>query len=174
VSQDRPSTDELARALTPKERAFAEFYAGSARGNAARAAEMAGYSKKSKESLAAQGSRTLRFVKVRAYIDALLSATSRSAAEVTREISEIAFSDLSPYLDTDGRELWLDYQKLKDDGKLHLVAGFEFNKRGDVIPVLHNKQAALALLVRVLGMGSEKVEHAGTVGITIREYPEGV
>jgi hypothetical protein len=162
--------NELARALTPKERAFAEAYAGSARGNATKAAEIAGYKANRKESLTEIGYQNSRKLHVRAYIDALLSANSRSQAEVIREVSDIAFQDLGPYL-SHGR---IDLDRMRADGKLHLIAGFEFNKQGNSVAVPHSKLAALTLLVKVLGMGSEKVEHSGTVGVTVREYPEGV
>ena len=166
--------EALAKALTPKERAFAEHYAGACRGNATRAAEKAGYSSDRRHSLTEIGSRISTKVNVRAYIDALLNAHSITAAEVTRELTDIAKMDLTPYLRIENRELVLDYEAMKADDKLHLIAGFEFNKAGDCIPLLYSKHAALTLLVRVLGMGSEKVEHEHTGGLTIREYPEGV
>jgi hypothetical protein len=162
--------NDLARALTPKERAFAEAYAGSARGNATKAAEMAGYRAGKIHTLTSIGSENLRKPDIRAYVDALLMAHSRSQAEVIREVSDIAFQDLGPYL-SHGR---IDLDRMRTDGKLHLIAGFEFNKRGNSVAVPHSKLAALTLLVKVLGMGSEKVEHSGTIGVTIREYPEGV
>jgi hypothetical protein len=166
--------EALAKALTPKERAFAEAYAGACRGNATRAAEKAGYQQERRATLTEIGSRLARKVNVRTYIDALLSAHSITAAEVTRELTDIAKMDLTPYLKIENRELVLDYEAMKKDDKLHLVAGFEFSKAGDCIPVLHSKHAALTLLVRVLGMGSEKVEHEHTGQVTIREYPEGI
>lgn len=168
--------ETLAKALTPKERAFAEAYAGACRGNATRAAEKAGYKSERRASLTEIGYRESRKIHVRAYIDALLTAHSRSQAEVIREISDIAFQDLTPYLETTsgGGYISLNFKKMEEDGKLHLVAGFEFNKAGEKVPVIHSKQAALALLVRVLGMGSEKVEHEMSGTVTVREYPEGV
>lgn len=166
--------ETLVKALTPKERAFAEAYAGTCRGNATRAAEKAGYASDRRHTLTEIGSRLATKVNVRAYIDALLAAHSITAAEVVRELTDIAKMDLTPYLGITDGELVLNYDKMKEDDKLHLVAGFEFNKAGDCIPVLHSKHAALTLLVRVLGMGSEKVEHDHSGAVTIREYPEGV
>ena len=164
--------DAMAKALSAKERAFAEAYAGTARARATRAAEIAGY--KPGPGLKVTACRLLAKPPVREYIDALLAIYSAGNGEVIREISEIAFQDLTPYLKIQNRELVLDYEAMKEDGKLHLVAGFEFNKAGDCIPVIHSKMAALTLLVRVLGMGSEKVEHEMSGVVTVREYPEGV
>lgn len=166
--------EELAKALTPKERLFAQFYVGEARRNATKAAELAGYKADNRNSLRAMGSGLLTKVNVRAYIDAFLDATAMTQAEIVAEISDIARQDLTPYLEDSGGELYLNYTKMKEDGKLHLIAGFEFNKQGDSIPLIHSKLAALTLLVRINRMGGDKVEHTGDIGVTVREYPEGV
>lgn len=173
-----PTLEELARVLTPKERAFAEAYAGSARGNGTKAAQQAGY--KPGPGLKVTASRMLTKANVRAYIDALLTTHAMSAAEVIREIGDIARQNLEDYLEIvpvpyiDAGELVLNYNKMQADGALHLIAGFEFNKSGDKVPVIHSKLAALTLMVRVLKLGGDTVEHEHSGMVTIREYPEGV
>lgn len=166
--------DELGNELTARERLFALAYVNEARGNKTRAAELAGYKSDRRRSLTEIGCRISTKPAVRAYVEELLEAHTLRAAEVMREVSDIARQDLTPYLKVSGGELALDYEKMEKDGALHLIAGFEFNKQGDSIPVIHSKLAALTLMVRILRLGGDKVEHTGAVGITIREYPEGL
>lgn len=166
--------EALAKALTPKERAFAEAYAGQCRGNATRAAEAAGYKASKLNTLAAIGYENLRKPHVAAYKDALLTVHAMSAAEVIREIGDIAKQDLTPYLVRQGSEMVLDYAKMEAEGALHLIAGFEFNKQGEKVAMIHSKLAALTLMVRILKLGGDTVEHDHSHTVTVREYPEGV
>lgn len=74
--------------LTPRQRAFCEYYI--LYGNATRAAEEAGYSKKNARH---QGSRNLRIAEVRAYIEDAMAkknaALVASQDEVLRYLTEV-------------------------------------------------------------------------------------
>ena len=78
--------------LTTKERRFIEAYVEN-EGNATEAARAAGYADKNSASLAAQGSRTLKSVKVAAYLRACVREKC-SKLGITREKMLLDLNDL--------------------------------------------------------------------------------
>ena len=78
--------------LTSREKKFIEAYTDNG-GNATRAAEAAGYSATNKASLSAQGSRTLKSVKVAAYLRACVRDEC-SKLGLTREKMLLDLNDL--------------------------------------------------------------------------------
>lgn len=95
---DPTQTDPRDKPLTPKEKRFADAYLGEAKGNGTQAVRIAEYEGKSDEVLRVIASRLLTKVNVRAYIDNVLTAESASAAEVLRELRDVAFSDWGAHL----------------------------------------------------------------------------
>lgn len=143
--------DELAKALTAKERLFAQAYCGEARRNATKAAEIAGY--KDGPGLRVTATRLLAKANVRAYIDAFLAAYSASAQEVLAELTDVAMAE------------WKEFISIKRD------------KDGEIVDVrmdLRSKVEALNILAKSHKLLTDKIDHSGEVGVTVREYPEGL
>src|SRR4051794_29639265 len=98
----RPDQDRTEEAkLNERQRRFIDFYVGEARGNATRAATMAGYSPR---GAFLQGHRMLRKAHIRAAIEQLTS-DALSPAEVLAEYADIARNaSMAPLLKVgDGR-----------------------------------------------------------------------
>jgi phage terminase small subunit len=166
--------------VTEKERRFVEAYMGAAAGNAAKAAELAGYSPKSARH---QASRLLTKRNVQ---DAIAERQARreslsdvSAAKVVRELARIGFSDFRKLFNEDGS---LKPFKDLDDDTAAAVAGVDVVERAGGMAVdgetgvqhvamytkkvkLWDKNSALDKIARHLGMFVERHEHAITVDV---------
>lgn len=149
--------------------------------NATRAAIAAGYSENGASS---KGSQLLANVKVRKIIDALQSKRASKlevkAERVLEELSRIAFSNMSDYMeiDEDGKPIGLDLRKLtrdqaaciqeisedshggSGDGERRLVIRRKFK--------LADKLKANELLCRHLGMFNDKLQITGLESLAER------
>lgn len=128
-------SSEEARPLSVKQRRFADFYLGEARGNATQAARLAGYSDPEQSAFANKQN-----VAVRAYIDERLMAETMSAAEVLRELTDVASAE------------WQDFIEVKTD---------KHGRRLMVKMDLTNKVKSLELLGKHHKLFTDKVENSG-------------
>lgn len=148
-TSEGPSLEELAAALTPKERAFAEAYVGEARCNATKAAEIAGYKAEKRTTLAVIGCRLVRKVNVRAYTDALLMARSATQAEVLAELTDVARAEFKHFLQ------------------------IKYGRDGEIVSAKLDPKAkvnALEILAKAHGMLTSNVKVSGSVGVSLNEY----
>lgn len=143
--------------LTNKQKAFVEEYLQDF--NATRAAERAGYSGDD-SSLAAQGSRLLRNVKVAKKISERLQAAAMSADEVLDRLAEQARGEYASYIQDDGM---VDLSQLVADGKAHLIKAIRPNKYGYSIE-FYDAQSALALIGKHHRLFVERQERSGPEG----------
>ena len=148
--------------MTEKQKIFADEYLIDL--NATRAYKVA-YPKVKKDKTAAQaGSRMLRNVKVERYIQERMQArqerTEITQDRVLEELAAIAFARTTDYAEVkDGRVLLKNTEKL-DEQQIRAIAGIKDGKYGIEIK-LNDKEKALELLGRHLGMFKDKVEVSG-------------
>ena len=122
------------------------------------------YPKVKKDKTAAQaGSRMLRNVKVERYIQERMQArqerTEITQDRVLEELAAIAFARTTDYAEVkDGRVL-KNTEKLNEQ-QIRAIAGIKDGKYGIEIK-LNDKEKALELLGRHLGMFKDKVEVSG-------------
>ena len=150
-TSESPSLEELAAALTPKERAFAEAYVGEARCNATAAAEIAGYKAEKRHSLEVTAWRLVRKAEVRAYMDALLMARSATQAEVLAELTNVAMADFKHFL------------------------RIKYDKDGEIVEAKLDPKAkvtALEILAKAHGMLTTKAEVSTTGEVVFVHYPK--
>jgi phage terminase small subunit len=152
-TQDGPSLEDLAKALTPKERAFAEAFVGEARSNATEAAAKAGYQGTKRSTLAVTGCQLLRKPNVRAYIDAILLARSASQAQVLAELTDVGLADFKHFL------------------------RIKYGRDGEIVEAKLDPKAkvnALEILAKCHGMLTEKKQITTDGEVVVVYYPEGV
>lgn len=146
-------------ALTVKQRAFLVEYLK--RGNAAKAAEIAGYA-----NCSVAGVRLRRNKKIADAISEFFRDGEMQASEVVFRLSEQARGLQTNYLSGDGK---VDLQALLDDGLGHLVKSVRQTKHGMVVN-FYDSQSALVQLGRFHGLFTDKIDH--TVEIRPIEYIE--
>lgn len=156
------------RALNHRERLFALYYCGEAKGNARLAAEMAGYSPNT-------GSQLLRRPLVNLLVQRKTERAALTADEVLALVSDQATANMDDFLsymevepaeyDDEGnvvkpakQELRFDYAKAKRRGKLHLLKKFEILPGGNVRFELHDSAGALEKLMKYHGLGRDRIE----------------
>jgi hypothetical protein len=93
-----PAVRETLAQLTPMQRVYVAAYCGEARFNGTRAAQRAGV-QGSYQACAAQSSNWLKEPRVRAAIDAWLTAFLWSAAELTGRLRDMAEANLGPFVE---------------------------------------------------------------------------
>ena len=148
--------------MTEKQKIFADEYLIDL--NATRAYKVA-YPKVKKDKTAAQaGSRMLRNVKVERYIQERMQArqerTEITQDRVLEELAAIAFARTTDYAEVkDGRVLLKNTENLNEQ-QIRAIAGIKEGKYGIEIK-LNDKEKALELLGRHLGMFKDKVEVSG-------------
>lgn len=98
------------RSLKDKREAFVLAYIGTARFNATRAAEMAGYAEP-----ASEGYRLLRNATIRARIDKYLDAEALNAKEVLAELAEMARAPFDEFVEVIARDREGNPVKVKMD-----------------------------------------------------------
>lgn len=152
--------------LTDRQKLFADYYVGEGNLNATRSARLAGY-RGDENSLAAAGSRLLRNVKVREYIDGQLKDLSLSESEVLAILTRQAKASLADVLDSSG-------QFSLDTAKKHGVDGLlkKLKVRHDKDGVsyeyeMYDAQAAAVHLGKVYKLFTDKIEHGGKIGIEV-------
>lgn len=162
--------------LTPKQAAFVGYYLGPAKGNATKAAELAGYSKKTARVIG--GENLLK----PAISDAIAERQERLASElelsqenIARELALIGFSNMLDYvrISTEG-EPYVDLSELTRDQAAALseaTVDDYLEGRGDearevrrVRIKLGDKRHALMDLARLLGLEAPKRHELTGVG----------
>lgn len=149
-------------ALTPKQEIFADEYLIDL--NATRAYKVAYPKVKKDETAAAAGARMLRNVKVAEYIQKRMDERSQRT-EITQdmvlqELAKIGFANITDFVTIEG-----PYVKIKETAsmpkdKLGVIAGIKEGANGIEIK-LNDKEKALELIGRHLGMFKDKMELSG-------------
>lgn len=120
------------------------------------AAIRAGYSEKTAE---VQASQILRKLKVQQAVILGMQLCAMPADEVLARLADHARGSMSDFLDEAGD---IDLSRARQRGKLHLVKSRSITKEGERLE-LYDSQAALALLAKIAGLVTEKVEHSGEI-----------
>jgi phage terminase small subunit len=154
--------------LTPKQAAFIGFYLGDARGNATRAAELAGYSKKTAYAIGAENLRKPQISEAIASRQGELAAELEVTQErIARELALLGFSNMLDYMSIGGRgEPFIDMSELTREQAAALTeATIEdyLEGRGDdarevrrVRIKLADKRQSLTDLAKLLGLVEPK------------------
>ena len=148
--------------MTKKQKIFADEYLIDL--NATRAYKVAYPAVKRDETAAQAGSRMLRNVKVERYIQERMQArqerTEITQDRVLEELAAIAFARTTDYAEVkDGRVL-LKNTEILTEQQIRAIAGIKDGKYGIEIK-LNDKEKALELLGRHLGMFKDRVEVSG-------------
>jgi len=144
----------LRNGLTNKQQAFIEHYLQC--WNATEAARQAGY-RGNDNTLASVGSENLRKPNIRRHIQDRLNAAAMTADEVLARLSEQARSDISEYINDFG---YLDFDRLKADGKAHLIKKYDITNVGGKLKIkfeVYDAQAALVHLGKAHALFTDKV-----------------
>lgn len=149
-------------ALTPKQKIFADEYLIDL--NATRAYKAA-YPKVKKDETAAQaGSRMLRNVKVADYIQKRMDERSQRTEitqdRVLQELAKIGFSTITDFVTIEGHYVKIKQTAEMPQDKLGVIAGIKEGANGIEIK-LNDKEKALELIGRHLGMFKDKLELSG-------------
>ena len=148
--------------MTEKQKIFADEYLIDL--NATRAYRVAYPSVKKEEAAAVNGSKLLRNTKVAAYIRERMQErqkrTEITQDRVLQELAAIAFAKTTDYSEIkDGCVRIKDTAELNEQ-QVRALAGIEEGKFGIKVK-LNNKEKALELLGRHLGMFRDKLEVSG-------------
>ena len=150
--------------ITEKQKLFADEYLIDL--NATRAYRVAYKSIKTDEAAAVNASRLLRNANVAAYIQQQMDArqirTEVTQDMVIEELAAIAFAKVTDYANIrHGQVILKDTQELSDT-QIKALAGIKDGKFGVEVK-LNDKEKALELLGRHLGMFKDRVELSGTI-----------
>ncbi|MCU6765572.1 terminase small subunit [Blautia ammoniilytica] len=148
--------------MTEKQKIFADEYLIDL--NATRAYKVAYPSVKKDETAAQAGSRMLRNVKVAAYIQERMEErqkrTEITQDRVLEELAAIAFAKATDYAEIKGECVRIKDTDTLDEQQIRAIAGIKEGKFGIELK-LNDKEKALELLGRHLGMFKDKVEVSG-------------
>lgn len=150
---------EQKRELTPKQRAFVNFYVGEARGNATKAARLAGYAGED-EVLRSVGHENLTKLHIRQAISERTSEYAMSPEEILAEYADIARnSSVVPFVDNEtfGKPTLMLADK---DGKLRPEARFikKVTVTTDSVAVeVYDRVTALDRLAKYHGLTPDKL-----------------
>ena len=148
--------------MTEKQKIFADEYLIDL--NATRAYRKAYPSVKRNETAAQAGSRMLRNVKVAAYIQERMQErqkrTEITQDRVLQELAAIAFAKATDYAEVKDECVKVKDTKELDEQQIRAIAGIKEGKFGIEVK-LNDKEKALELLGRHLGMFKDKVEVSG-------------
>lgn len=148
--------------MTEKQKIFADEYLIDL--NATRAYKVAYPSVKKDETAAQAGSRMLRNVKVAAYIQERMEErqkrTEITQNRVLEELAAIAFAKATDYAEIKGECVRIKDTDTLDEQQIRAIAGIKEGKFGIELK-LNDKEKALELLGRHLGMFKDKVEVSG-------------
>ena len=148
--------------MTEKQKIFADEYLIDL--NATRAYRKAYPSVKRDETAAQAGSRMLRNVKVAAYIQERMQErqkrTEITQDRVLQELAAIAFAKATDYAEVKDECVKVKNTKELDEQQIRAIAGIKEGKFGIEVK-LNDKEKALELLGRHLGMFKDKVEVSG-------------
>ena len=148
--------------MTEKQKIFTDEYLIDL--NATRAYKVAYPSVKKDETAAQAGSRMLRNVKVAAYIQERMEErqkrTEITQDRVLQELAAIAFAKATDYAEIKNECVRIRDTAELDEQQIMALAGIEEGKFGIKVK-LNDKEKALELLGRHLGMFKDKVEVSG-------------
>ena len=148
--------------MTKKQKRFVNEYLIDL--NATRAYKVAYPSVKKDETAAQAGSRMLRNVKVAAYIQERMEErqkrTEITQDRVLQELAAIAFAKATDYAEIKNECVRIRDTAELDEQQIRALAGIEEGKFGIKVK-LNDKEKALELLGRHLGMFKDKVEVSG-------------
>lgn len=148
--------------MTEKQKIFADEYLIDL--NATRAYKVAYPAVKRDETAAQAGSRMLRNVKVAAYIQERMQErqkrTEITQDRVLQELAAIAFAKATDYAEVKDECVKIKDTKDLDEQQIRAIAGIKEGKFGIEVK-LNDKEKALELLGRHLGMFKDKVEVSG-------------
>lgn len=156
-------------ALTAKRRAFIDAYLQC--WNASQAARQAGYAKPGQE-----GHRLLKNAEIADEVRRRVADRAMTADEALLRLAEQARASIEDFADIqDGipNGLFLNFEKAKRDGKLHLIKKLRYNAQGYPEIELYDAQAALHLLGKHLGLfdGQPQGDVGEVVPISIVKMP---
>lgn len=148
--------------MTEKQKIFADEYLIDL--NATRAYRVAYPSVKKDETAAAAAARMLRNVKVAAYIQERMQErqkrTEITQDRVLQELAAIAFAKATDYAEIKNECVRIKDTAELDEQQVRAIAGIEEGKFGIKVK-LNDKEKALELLGRHLGMFKDKLEVSG-------------
>ena len=148
--------------MTEKQKIFADEYLIDL--NATRAYKVAYPSVKKDEVAAAAAARLLRNVKVAAYIQERMQErqkrTEITQDRVLQELAAIAFAKATDYAEIKNECVRIKDTAELDEQQVRALAGIEEGKFGIKVK-LNDKEKALELLGRHLGMFKDKLEVSG-------------
>lgn len=151
-------------ALTPKQKIFANEYLIDL--NATRAYKVAYPKVKKDEAAAVNGSRMLRNAKVADYIQKRMSErekrTEITQDRVLKELAKIGFADVTDFVTIEGHCVRVKPTDEMPRDALGAIAGIKEGASGIEIK-LNDKEKALELIGRHLGMWNDKMELSGEV-----------
>lgn len=153
-------------ALTEKQKRFADEYLIDL--NATRAYKVA-YPNVKKDTVAAtNGGRLLRNAEIKEYIEKRIKERERRT-EITqdmvlKELAAIAFTDITEIVNTDGEEVYIKPTATLSDMKKKAISSIKQTKDGIEIK-FYDKEKALEMLGRHLGMFKDKVEVSGDMKV---------
>jgi len=135
--------------LSDKQRAFVEEYATNGF-NATAAARVAGYAFPDKFAY-----RLVRNTKIREAIEIRFKDRIMTAEEVLARLTEQARGDIGSYVDDEGN---VDFAKLREDGKAHLVKSISDSKYGKRIE-FYSAQKAMEIMGKYHRLFAERIEN---------------
>ena len=148
--------------MTEKQKIFADEYLIDL--NATRAYRVAYPSVKKDETAAAAAARMLRNVKVAAYLQQRMQErqkrTEITQDRVLQELAAIAFAKATDYAEIKNECVRIKDTAELDEQQVRALAGIEEGKFGIKVK-LNDKEKALELLGRHLGMFKDKLEVSG-------------
>lgn len=148
--------------MTEKQKIFADEYLIDL--NATRAYRKAYPSVKKDETAAQAGSRMLRNVKVAEYIAERMQArqerTEITQDKVLEELAAIAFARATDYAEVEDNQVFIKDTAGLSENQIKAIAGIKQGKFGIEVK-LNDKEKALELLGRHLGMFKDRVEVSG-------------
>lgn len=150
--------------ITDKQKIFADEYLIDL--NATRAYRVAYPSVRKDEAAAVNGSKLLRNTKVAKYIqeqmDARQKRTEITQDRVIEELAAIAFARATDYATIENGQVTLKDTKQLTDIQIKAIASIKDGKFGVEVK-LNDKEKALEMLGRHLGMFKDKVEVSGSI-----------
>ena len=150
--------------MTKKQKIFADEYLIDL--NATRAYRVAYPSVKKDEVAAVNGSKLLRNTKVQEYISERMQErqqrTEVTQDMVIKELAAIAFSRATDYAEVKGGTACIKDTDALSDQQIRAIAGIKEGANGIEIK-LNDKEKALELLGKHLGMFRDKLEVSGTL-----------
>ncbi len=147
--------------LSNKQAAFVEEYLKHF--NATKAAIDAGYSPKTATNI---GWENVRKREIAEAISKRLQEKTMSADEVLVRLGEQARADISDFFDVHdglGNMFFLNLDKAKKAGKLHLIKKMKYSAAGLPELELYDAQAALVHIGKHHGLFTDNVQHSGII-----------